>query len=143
MIKINLPKEGFVKDIRILYYIKFGLDKIYIGMNGTSNKTGQSSAFGRLATHIKKCGKTKSVIWDTYACNGVINDDIQFGFTPIPTDMRPDILEGAAVSHLRNIKTVEVLNKTNKKPTHLTSLEKEFLATFLKKMMDVQEIVAL
>jgi hypothetical protein len=68
--RIDLPKDGITKkEGRLCIYAILIQDKddkqyIYVGKTGTTNGPGFSSPMGRLASHIKKIGKTRSLFHD-------------------------------------------------------------------------------
>lgn len=68
MICANLTAGGFSKETPCIYLLTLcSAKKIwrYVGRTGTSNKTGISSPYQRLAKHLAKAGKTQSCIWDS------------------------------------------------------------------------------
>ena len=81
IIKANFSAGGILSKKPCVYILTMRNDKEcrhYVGKTGTSNETGISSPFKRLAAHIAKRGKTQSCIWDN--------------------DLNKDFLQTAAIS---------------------------------------------
>lgn len=66
MISAKLGPGGF-QDSPCVYILQIITEReslLYVGRTGTSNKTGSSSPYKRLAKHLAKTGSTQSCIWD-------------------------------------------------------------------------------
>lgn len=92
MITAKLGAGGLIHDSPCVYALQIITEReswLYIGRTGTSNKTGISSAYQRLAKHLAKVGSTQSCIWDN---SHVLSPEvlqsaiIRFDAVPVPLD---------------------------------------------------------
>jgi len=58
---VTVPPGGY-DESRIIYAFKFSDGSVYVGITGTSNRTGVSKPLRRLATHLRKSGNTFSIL---------------------------------------------------------------------------------
>src|SRR5437667_9018607 len=58
----------------------------YVGRTGTSNRTGTSSPYQRLARHLAKVGKTQSCIWDSACLPSRVLEKAGISFSALPLD---------------------------------------------------------
>ncbi len=63
----------------------------YVGRTGTSNKTGTSSPYQRLAKHLAKVGKTQSCIWDSDCLPQDILDRAAICFVALPVALEEEL----------------------------------------------------
>ena len=109
---IAFPSGGFEKH-SVIYFFKFGKNKVYLGKNGTSNSTGFSSVYERLGTHLKKRGKTQSVVWDRL--KGKNLKEFTFNFVKINGDgIDANKIERHLIFKLQQLHEIEVISLLNK-----------------------------
>ncbi len=88
--------------------------KLYIGRTGTSNNTGISTPFKRLASHLSKRGKTRSCIHDNDLDDAFLKN-AEITFTAVSVPLGQQI---SSEQWLRwKFKETEVLNRDAYPPT--------------------------
>jgi hypothetical protein len=68
IIRANFSSGGLTANMPCVYLLMLrnaGESWQYVGRTGTSNNTGTSPPYKRLAKHLAKAGKTQSCIWDS------------------------------------------------------------------------------
>jgi hypothetical protein len=68
IIRADFSSGGLTGNMPCIYLLTLrdaGQSWRYVGRTGTSNNTGTSSPYKRLAKHLAKAGKTQSCIWDS------------------------------------------------------------------------------
>ena len=99
------------KSENYIYAFKWK-DKYYVGKTGSSNKTGRSSIYGRLASHLRKIGNTLSFFYDKLKIRNK-NGEVQFFFEKVPSGIKPTEVEKFIIAELRN-RGYHLLNANNK-----------------------------
>jgi hypothetical protein len=119
MISAKLGPGGLNQDSPCVYVLQIITEQeswLYIGRTGTSNKTGISSPYKRLAKHLAKVGSTQSCIWDN---SHVLSPEvlqsatIRFEAVPIPLDY----VSTAEQWLLWKFREQHLLNKERKLPS--------------------------
>jgi hypothetical protein len=85
------------------------------GITGTSNDTGQSSAYERLGMHLKKRGRTHSAVWDILhpGPHQLSELWLDFIFVAVPAALDAPLIEAALVTLLvTELKHRLVLNRS-------------------------------
>lgn len=83
---------GLRDDLPCVYVLSVdvpGQPRYYVGRTGTLNKTGQSSPFKRLATHLTKRGNTQSALWEKARClrdKSFENAPVHFAAIAVPPE---------------------------------------------------------
>ena len=86
-IRANFTSGGFSKRAKCVYLITVRGAKNtwqYVGRTGTSNKTGVSSPYQRLAKHLVKVGTTQSCIWDSGCLSHQVLARAALSFVALP-----------------------------------------------------------
>ena len=92
MISAKFSPGGLILDTPCVYVLQIKTEQIswlYIGKTGTSNNTGISSPYKRLAKHLAKIGSTQSCIWDNrhiLSPNILQSATIRFEAVPVPSE---------------------------------------------------------
>jgi len=93
-IRANFSAGGLSKRRKCVYLLSIRSAKEtwhYVGRTGTSNKTGTSSPYQRLAKHLAKVGNTQSCIWDSVCLPPTILDEATIDFVALPIDQEDEI----------------------------------------------------
>jgi hypothetical protein len=135
----TLASGGFANSDASLYALLLN-EYVYIGITGTSNKTGRNAPFVRLGTHIRKSGRTKSVIWDDIFANEVVSAavlSVRMVNAFVPSPLLASRIERAVVWRVQQ--TLENNLLRNKRepglPASLTTDEQQFANTFMDKVL--------
>lgn len=86
-IRADFTAGGFSKKAQCVYLLTIQGPRDtwhYVGRTGTSNKTGISSPYQRLAKHLAKSGKTQSAIWDSRCLSPDDLDRAAISFVALP-----------------------------------------------------------
>ncbi len=95
MIKATLSPGGLLESDPCVYILTLtaqGLQKMYVGRTGTSNNTGTSTPYKRLASHLAKRGKTMSCIHqdNKFPAGFLAKASIKFVAVPVPPNTQKD-----------------------------------------------------
>jgi hypothetical protein len=93
-IRAEFTAGGLSKKSRCVYLltVRAGKQKWhYVGRTGTSNKTGFSSPYQRLAKHLAKVGKTQSCIWDADCLPPKVLDRAIISFLALPIAQEDEV----------------------------------------------------
>jgi hypothetical protein len=86
-IRADFASGGFSKNAQCVYLLTVRGTKNtwhYVGRTGTSNRTGVSSPYQRLAKHLAKVGNTQSCIWDSVCLSSQILEHAALSFVALP-----------------------------------------------------------
>jgi hypothetical protein len=95
--KAHLTPGGFSAEEQCVYLVELRRGnevRRYVGRTGTSNGTGVSSPYKRLARHLAKVGKTQSCIWKDKVTPRIHKDllnNAEIFFTALPMAKRKQV----------------------------------------------------
>ena len=127
MISAKLGPGGLIHNTPCVYVLQIIAEReswLYIGRTGTSNKTGTSSPYKRLAKHLAKAGSTQSCIWDNsqvLPLEVLQSATIRFDAVPVPFDY----VSTAEQWLLWKFREHHLLNKERKFPSIEPKIESE------------------
>jgi hypothetical protein len=139
-IMISTLVQGGFSNAEVSLYVLLLNEYIYIGKTGTSNNTGRSAPYERLGTHIRKSGKTKSVIWDDLFLNRIVSPEVlsvRMINAFVPGHLIATRIERAIIWQLQEgLEDGIVRNKPELGlPSDLTIQEQEYADVFTGKLM--------
>lgn len=133
LFRVRGDAGGFRHERRAVYLLRSGRFS-YAGVTGTSNATGVSSPYKRLASHLAKRGNTQSAFWDNADREGFLPESGGFEFvaTFIPERLCVSEVEDALIAGLRRRTGKRwVLNRSGSREVDSKSPEARFAEQFL------------
>lgn len=142
-IKVTLPAGGLDASADAVYVLLVN-KYVYVGITGTSNRTGRSSPHERLCTHVRKHGKTKSAVWKNVIDAGLLpkeNVAVRMVSVFVETGDVATRIEKQVIHALQErLEAGDLLNKPEQKPpSGITSSEADFSKRFIGLILDEQK----
>lgn len=135
----TLARGGFTNKEASLYALLLN-EYVYIGITGTSNDTGRNPPCLRLATHIRKSGNTRSVIWDNIFPNKVVSPELlslRMVNAFVPSPLLASRIEKAVIWELQKRLDADLLRNKREPvlPASLTTEEQQYADTFIVRVL--------